>query len=324
MCKTKVCNKCKIEFPLTLEFFNSHGVGKFLSDCKTCRKLLRRVVIDKRKTVKTDTRTCSRCKIEKNLNLVNFYIRRNRGSENHPSFGLICKSCIKVKRAIPKELQQKQGRKATGINIPILTEDASKFKTCTKCHTKQPQTLEFFRRHKAASNGLSPKCRLCDKQHTIETAEQRKIYYLKRYQDPEYVKRANERAKQYRQSAITQTSYLEVLAVEKSRVNKHKNKNPELFKAKSIARAESRRARAVMAEGSHNHWDILELVERQKEVCIYCGIKLTTKTYSVDHVIPLSKGGNNFLSNLAICCKKCNSSKLNRTPEEWTSRWYQH
>ena len=36
------------------------------------------------------------------------------------------------------------------------------------------------------------------------------------------------------------------------------------------------------------------------------------KTWNVDHVIPISKGGSNNLSNLALTCTGCNSQRGNR------------
>jgi hypothetical protein len=48
--------------------------------------------------------------------------------------------------------------------------------------------------------------------------------------------------------------------------------------------------------------------------CVYCG---SEKNLSLDHVIPQSRGGPHTVENLATCCKSCNSSKRDRTPQEW-------
>lgn len=43
----------------------------------------------------------------------------------------------------------------------------------------------------------------------------------------------------------------------------------------------------------------------QGRACIYCGRPGTT----IDHLIPRSRGGKNFVGNLAPCCRSCNSRK---------------
>lgn len=48
--------------------------------------------------------------------------------------------------------------------------------------------------------------------------------------------------------------------------------------------------------------------------CIYCGAR---ENLSLDHIIPLTRGGGNEPGNLATACGSCNSSKGNKTPEEW-------
>lgn len=47
--------------------------------------------------------------------------------------------------------------------------------------------------------------------------------------------------------------------------------------------------------------------------CAYCG----QPAIGWDHIVPRSRGGSNTPENLAPACRKCNSSKSNRTPEEW-------
>lgn len=56
------------------------------------------------------------------------------------------------------------------------------------------------------------------------------------------------------------------------------------------------------------------LVSRDGEACVYC-IE-TTKRLVVDHMTPIIAGGNDDLDNLALACKRCNSGKGGRTPEQ--------
>ncbi len=45
--------------------------------------------------------------------------------------------------------------------------------------------------------------------------------------------------------------------------------------------------------------------------CYLCGVGLTVGTWTMDHVIPLSRGGLHLLSNMRPCCRSCNSQKGN-------------
>jgi hypothetical protein len=49
--------------------------------------------------------------------------------------------------------------------------------------------------------------------------------------------------------------------------------------------------------------------------CAYCGERFFPLT--VDHIMPLSRGGTDSRSNLTAACWPCNSEKLTFTPEEW-------
>ena len=48
--------------------------------------------------------------------------------------------------------------------------------------------------------------------------------------------------------------------------------------------------------------------------CAYCGTWIAN---SVDHVLPLSRGGTDDPSNIVSACYDCNFDKKDRTPEEW-------
>lgn len=50
--------------------------------------------------------------------------------------------------------------------------------------------------------------------------------------------------------------------------------------------------------------------------CVNCG---THKDLTLDHILPVSKGGNDEIENLQTLCKPCNISKGDKTMEEWLS-----
>lgn len=55
------------------------------------------------------------------------------------------------------------------------------------------------------------------------------------------------------------------------------------------------------------------IFKRDGYKCQYCG---SNKQLTVDHIIPLSKGGTNEIDNLITSCRYCNSKKHDKTPEE--------
>ncbi len=52
-------------------------------------------------------------------------------------------------------------------------------------------------------------------------------------------------------------------------------------------------------------------------ICWYCGEKVGFKQLTMDHIIPLSRGGRSTKDNLVPCCKRCNTRKKNALPVEW-------
>ena len=54
---------------------------------------------------------------------------------------------------------------------------------------------------------------------------------------------------------------------------------------------------------------IIELSLVYGYICWYCGIKLQGEEVHLDHIISRSRGGNDDLSNIALCCSQCNYAK---------------
>lgn len=55
---------------------------------------------------------------------------------------------------------------------------------------------------------------------------------------------------------------------------------------------------------------------RDDYTCQYCGEIGSDRSLTIDHVIPKSRNGSSKWDNLVASCKRCNTVKGNRTPEE--------
>jgi hypothetical protein len=56
----------------------------------------------------------------------------------------------------------------------------------------------------------------------------------------------------------------------------------------------------------------LKIYERDNYHCTYCGKQLTRFTATLDHITPVSAGGDNSAENLKTACLQCNSRKTAR------------
>ena len=59
-----------------------------------------------------------------------------------------------------------------------------------------------------------------------------------------------------------------------------------------------------------------ELFGRQEGLCAGCNVMFPFRNFTIDHIVPLSRGGTDHLENLQLLCGACNSLKGNR-PQEY-------
>ena len=52
--------------------------------------------------------------------------------------------------------------------------------------------------------------------------------------------------------------------------------------------------------------------------CYYCRRQVGVKALSMDHIVPLGRGGRSARSNVVPACKDCNTRKQSMLPVEWT------
>lgn len=95
-----------------------------------------------------------------------------------------------------------------------------------------------------------------------------------------------------------------------------KKNNPEKAREIRIAGENNRRARVKNVGGKISAKRIRDLLIEQNNCCYWC-LEVFVKPYEIEHIIPLSKGGDNSEENIALACKLCNAQKNNKLPEEW-------
>lgn len=83
----------------------------------------------------------------------------------------------------------------------------------------------------------------------------------------------------------------------------HINKDP-----KHVAR-EKQKARELRK----SQWWKNKLAEG---ICHYCGQKFAPDDLTMDHVVPVARGGKSTKGNIVVCCKNCNNEKKYLTPAE--------
>lgn len=126
----------------------------------------------------------------------------------------------------------------------------------------------------------------------------------------EYRKKNAERIKERKRE-----EYVRNIEKVKARCKVWAESNP----AKLQARRARYQALLVNAPGHFTPADLVEQYQKQDGLCFYCHTKLR-KLGSVDHYIPLSKGGTNYADNIVLACWPCNNRKRAKLPSEFRSK----
>ena len=58
----------------------------------------------------------------------------------------------------------------------------------------------------------------------------------------------------------------------------------------------------------------------RKGVCYYCKETFPKEELTLDHIVPVARGGRSTRGNLVVCCKNCNMEKKYLTPAEMILR----
>lgn len=217
-------------------------------------------------------------------------------------------------------------------------------KYCTRCGKYYPATTDNFYKSKVSKDGLYHYCKVCSRKSSREfygkdeKIKERVKGQSKRWQEenaerykekrkewckknPESLKKSKKKYFQEWYSEEENKKIHSKRASEWSKENRDKKNKVQLKylkteKGKNMERRRAQKRRTLSLGGG-------SYTTKQWEKCInfFCGLDAYTglemDVVSVDHIIPVTKGGTSYIWNLVPCEKLINSSKSNNDFESW-------
>lgn len=237
------------------------------------------------------TKRCGRCSAVKPLDV---FARRNRAPEERQSW---CKSCTLLYKA-----QRRAAAKRVAAPPPGM-------KRCSKCAVLK--SLEYFQPRRTHSTGREPWCRACvstQRRDVYHLNRETRLAQIKAYADLHREESAvyhRERRQRLRDVLAKQDRlYYEAHREQAAEYGRQRRALfPEKIRLAHLARTHRRRS----AEGSFTADEWKALCNLYENRCLACGRDDVGLT--VDHVVPLAKGGTNWITNLQPLCRPCNSKK---------------
>jgi 5-methylcytosine-specific restriction endonuclease McrA len=272
---------------------------------------------------RSPTKVCLKCRVEKDV-YSDFYWS-GKGDKSHPAGR--CKACAALDLIAYRETRKAkycEYAKNARLRNPEKARERDriqnakhgaerrkryleKLKTrvfpptrvCQKCGQEKNSTTEFYRHEQPCK-----KCRFERSQKaraTPEGKEQRRREYLANMEEAK--RRASEwrKANPERRNELAR-AWLKTPKGRQSNREKNWDRRARLLKAK--VEGASRLTAA---------W--FETVKaKQGNTCIYCGF---VKPLTMDHLIPLARGGKHVKENIVAACKICNCQKSDLLLHEW-------
>jgi len=182
-------------------------------------------------------------------------------------------------------------------------EDMVKVKVCTKC--KREMALDMFSKRNS-KNGLSSWCKKCNNENAKKYHEgnKEKIAKLQKKYYEENKDKIGIVTKKYREQNKEKISIKRERYKEKHKdvKKKYKIENRDKFSIWS----QKRRAKKLLLPHTFTLEQWVQCKNYFSNRCCYCGqeVELT-----MEHLVPVAKGGGYSQQNIVPACGSCNSSK---------------
>lgn len=199
---------------------------------------------------------------------------------------------------------------------PLPTEGA---KRCSTCGKTKPLT-EFGRRRDSPTgfrSACAPCKRIADAAAMKRWRERNPDLTLRLAREYREQNREKERERFRRYDQANREKRRLAIAASRAENPDHHRELRRKWRAANLERSRARcraywhrrRSGSDPSEEVDAYAELLLL-----QACGYCG---ATENMSIDHVVPLSRGGKHTVDNLLPACRSCNSSKGNKLLEEW-------
>ena len=304
MNKTKICKKCKREFPLNDMYFfkNKQLKDGFENSCKECRgsSFIKR----KEKPIAKDGfKICSNCLIQYPSTLQYFSSDKQRKD----GLSYCCKKCLNARNR--KNYNSECKHEYYIKNKDRILEREKEYRENNIEMFKEKERKNYIK-HRDRILEYQKRYRILNKD---EISLKRKLYYENNKEV------CNARAKKYYKdnkealNAKCREYYKNNKDILREKYKIYRL-NPSVKQQRKINEYKRRTLKKnSLSFLTKEQWN--QVLIKFNNSCAYCGNKVEKLT--LDHFIPLSKGGELSISNAIPCCVSCNSSKNNRDFFEW-------
>lgn len=120
-------------------------------------------------------------------------------------------------------------------------------------------------------------------------------------------------------AAIKKTTDIEMATKFKSPQAAHNLKERACAKLKNYHVLEVETSNLIATSSKRRNFSInkrVQIYNKNQGRCAICGRFIPFDEFTVDHIIPLAKGGTNSDNNLQCACKTCNMLKQDILPED--------